>query len=77
MFSLPLANPDQEAFSHSVHPAERFHQQVLADLALAELERELQQLVRMMPPVASLRQRRLRRIRHVRVRRAAGGYPAL
>jgi uncharacterized protein with von Willebrand factor type A (vWA) domain len=77
MFSLPLANPDQEAFSHSVHPAERFHQQVLADLALAELERQLQQLMRLMPRDESTRQRRSRRIRRVRVRRTVVGYPAL
>jgi hypothetical protein len=77
MQSLPLANPDQEPFSYSVHPAERFHQQVLADLALAELERQLQQLMRLMPPLASPPRRRSRRIRRVRGHRAAGGYPAL
>jgi hypothetical protein len=77
MQSLPLANPDQEAFTQLANPADRFHQQVLADLALAELERQLQQLMRLMPQDESPPQRRSRRIRRVRVRRAVVGYPAL
>ena len=64
----------------STEPADqvdRFHQQVLVELALAELERPVQQLMRFMPGLESPTPRPSRRVRRSRVRRKAGGYLAL
>jgi hypothetical protein len=60
-------------------PAERVHLVVQAQVALAQLERDLQRLNRALAPSASPASTRSgrRTIRWPRVRRATGGYPTL
>ena len=77
MLSLALAIPHTEPSAEPVDPVERFHQQVLAELALAEFERQVQRLLDLIPPPSLPRPWRARRMRRARVRRASGGYPAL
>jgi ParB family transcriptional regulator, chromosome partitioning protein len=77
MLSLALAIPHTEPSTGAADPVERFHQQVLAELTLAELERQLQRLLGLIPPPAPPRPWRARRVRRARARRASGGYPAL
>ena len=76
MLSLPLAT-DQEPSIEPADPVDRFHQQVLVELALAELERQVQQLMRLLPGLEPPTPRRSRRVRRPHVRRTTGGYPAL
>ena len=77
MLSLALAIPPTESSTEASDPAERFQQQVLAELSLAEFERQVQRLLSLIPPPSPPRPWRARRVRRARVRRASGGYPAL
>ena len=77
MLSLALAIPHAEPSTEPVDPVDRFHQQVLAELALAEFERQVQRLLGLIPPPSPPRPQRARRVRRARVRRAGFGYPAL
>lgn len=76
MTSLASLGTDPAASVSIGTPAERSHQMVLALVALGQLERDLQRLSRGLAPSA-VPAKLSRRVRWSRVRRTAGGYPAL
>lgn len=79
MTSLTSLATDRAASVSIGTPAERSHHMVLALLVLGQLERDLQRLSRALAPSGAPAQPRSgpRVVRWPRVRRAAGGYPAL